>query len=468
MRPNDTQSGDRKPPEAPMSRRRLLQTAGLAGTVGLAGCISVSDDDGGDDGSTDGSSDDGSGDDGSSDDGSSDDGSSDDSSSDDDGGTTDDDSGSELDGETVTFGVLSPISGPFAPLGGPQRQGAQTAIEYVNNSDEFDFEIEGVFEDTETDPSVGRRRAQRAVEQDGAQFLAGEANSSVALAISSFAAESEVVYATGGAGMQLTEGDCNEWTFRNETNAAQQASGVAQWILNEGYSRVWIHTADYAYGNSAMAEIERALEGENVEIVDRTTPSLGTSNFQPFISQISDSDAEVLAIPLTGGDLINFISQAAEAGLKEEVDIIGTANFAGFVRSALGPAVAGTFSAALYSPGLDVGDNQQFVSSYEEMHGGVPDSFARVGYEAVRMQARGIQEAGTTDPSAVKDTLPGLEMETILGTTAFRECDHQTPNPVWPSEVVLPSEDAEMTELNIIEKISPENTTPPCSGNCNL
>ncbi len=431
----------------------------------MAGCISVSDDDGGDDGSSDdGNGDDSSGDDGG-DDGSSDDGMDDGS---DDGGTTDDDGGSGLEGTTVTFGVLSPISGPFAPLGGPQRQGAQTAVEYVNNSDEFDFEIEATYEDTETDPSVGRRRAQRAVEQDGAQYIAGEANSSVALAISSFAAEADVVYATGGAGMQLTEGDCNEYTFRNETNAAQQASGVAQWILNEGFSRVWIHTADYAYGNSAMAEIERALEGEDVEIVGRTVPSLGTSNFQPFISQIADSDAEVLAIPLTGGGLINFIAQAAEAGLKEDVDIIGTANFAGFVRGALGPAVAGTFSAALYSPGLDVGDNQQFVESYREMHGGPPDSFSRVGYEAVRMPARGIQEAGTADPSEVKDVLPGLEMETVLGTTSFRECDHQTPNPVWPSEVVLPSDDAEMTELNILERISPENTTPPCSGNCNL
>jgi len=462
MRSNDTQSGDREPPEVPMSRRRLLQTAGLAGTVGLAGCISVSDDGGGDDGSTDGSGDDGSTDDGSGDDGSTDDGSSDD------GGTTDDDGGSELEGETVTFGVLSPTSGPFAPLGGPQRQGAQTAVEYVNNSDEFDFEIEATYKDTETDPSVGRRRAQRAVEQDGAQFLAGEANSSVALAISSYAANAEVMYASGGAGMQLTEEECNEYTFRNETNAAQQASGVAQWILNEGFSRVWIHTADYAYGNSAMAEIERALEGEDVEIVGRTTPSLGTSNFQPFISQIADSDAEVLAIPLTGGDLIDFIGQADGAGLKGEVDIIGTANFAGFVRGALGPAVAGTFSAALYSPGLEVGDNQQFVSQYQEMHDGLPDSFARVGYEAVRMQARGIQAAGTTDPSEVKDVLPGLEMETVLGTTSFRECDHQSPNPVWPSEIVLPSEGAEMTELNILEEISPENTTPPCSGNCDL
>ncbi len=102
------------------------------------------------------------------------------------------------------------------------------------------------------------------------------------------------------------------------------------------------------------------------------------------------------------------------------------------------------------------------------MHDELPDAFSRVGYEAVRMTARGIQEAGTSNPSEVKDVLPDVEMETILGTTHFRDCDHQSANPVWPSEIVLPDEDAEMTELNILSEIPPEETTPDCSGNCEM
>jgi branched-chain amino acid transport system substrate-binding protein len=102
------------------------------------------------------------------------------------------------------------------------------------------------------------------------------------------------------------------------------------------------------------------------------------------------------------------------------------------------------------------------------MHGNPPGHFSRVGFEAVRLIARGIQAAGSTDTSEVASTLEGLEVETVLGTTAFRECDHQTPNPVWPAEVALPSEDAEMTELNIIEKIPKETTTPDCTGNCEM
>jgi branched-chain amino acid transport system substrate-binding protein len=360
------------------------------------------------------------------------------------------------------------MTGPFATIGGPQREGIEVGIEYVNNSDEFDFEFDPVYEDTETSAAVGRRRAQRLVEEEGADFIAGTINSSVVLAVAEYCGNNEVVYAGGGASMQLTGESCNQYTFRNETNAEQQATGVSEWIIDQGYETVWIHYADYAYGNSASKEIRSALEGSGIEVVGSSAPSQGTSNFAPYISQISESDAEVLAVPLTGGDLINFIGQAVEAGLKDEVDIIGTAIFARFVRGALGGALHGTYSSALYDASLDVGDNQQFVSSYEEMHGNLPGSFARVGYETVRLIAEGIQAAGTTDPTEVATTLEGLEVETVLGTTAFRECDHQTPNPVWPSEVVPPSGDGEVPELDIIEKIPKETTTGECNSACEM
>ncbi|WP_254533091.1 ABC transporter substrate-binding protein [Natrinema gelatinilyticum] len=416
----DTQSGGCDQSSESINRRRLLQVAGGAGAIGFAGCISESGESG------------------------------------------------EYGFDTATFGILSPISGAFSPQGTPQRQGAETAVKHVNESDEFDFEIDAVYEDTETDPSTGRRRAQRVVENNGANFIAGAVNSSVGLAISEYAASQGVIYTSGGASMDLTEKDCNEYTFRNETNTAQQASGISEWIIGEGYERVWIHTADYAYGNSAIEEIERSLEGEDVEIVGQTTPALDTDDFGPYISQISDSDAEVLAIPLTGGDLIDFLTQADSAGLKDGIKIIGTANFARVVRGAVGPAAAGTYSAALYDAGLETGNNQEFVERYENMHGELPDSFSRVGYEAVRMTAHGIQEAETTNPDKVKDALAGLEIETVLGTTSFRECDHQSKNPVWPSEIVLPDGDAKMTELNTLSEIAPENTTPECSGNCEM
>jgi branched-chain amino acid transport system substrate-binding protein len=421
------------------SRRRFLQTAGIATASGLAGCIQQrGSGDGADADATTVSSSGG-------------------------GSSGRDDIGS------VTFGILSPVSGPFSQLGKTQRQAAKLAVEDVNISDRFDFEIEGVYEDTQTDPSVGQQKAQKVVKQDGASFIAGCINSSVALAVANLATQAQTVYTAGGAAMALTGKNCNTYTFRNETNTAQQAAGLVDFVAANLGTKLWIHTADYAYGNSAIDQIKHRIDqdGVDIDIVGTTKPEPGTSNFGPAISQIENSAADVLAVPLTGGDLINFLKQAAGKGLKTDVDIIGTAIFAQAIRAAVGVAAAGTYSATLYSHKLDTGDNKRFVKRYKDEYGSSPGSFARVGYEAVRMQAHGIRAARSGDPAAVKDALPGLEIPTILGDTQFRACDHQSINPVWTGKLVMPKQ-GKVPTVDRLQKISGEDVTPPCGATCSL
>ena len=376
--------------------------------------------------------------------------------------------GTSLNIDPVTFGALVPLSGPSSQLGKVQRQGMELGVRYVNESDEFGFEIEPVYEDTQTDPSTGRQKAQKLIQDDGAQFLVGALESSVALAVADYVGQEQIAFTSGAATVPLTGEDCNAYTFRNETNAAQQMAGFVDFAAEELGSRWWLHATDDAYGNSAFNQIERRIEAQNlgVEIVGRTQPETGTDNFGPQISQISNSDAEVLATPQTGGSLIKFMKQADSAGLKGEVDIIGTALFAQVIRSALGEVAAGTYSSTLYSHKLETGDNQAFVDTYQSEYDTLPGSFSRVGYETIRMTARGIQAAGTADPTQVTNALEDFEMPTILGPTTFRACDHQSTNPVWTGEIVATDGG---TEVELLNKISGEDAIRPCEATgCDL
>lgn len=369
---------------------------------------------------------------------------------------------------TVKFGVLVPTSGPSAPLGKAQRQGAQLGIEFVNDSDQFDFEIDPVYEDTQTDPSTGREKAEKVVKQDGAKYIAGALESSVALAVADFVSQEEVGYMSGAATVDITGKDCNKNTFRYESNAAQHTAGVTDFAANELGTKWWLHSTDEAYGKSAFNQIERRIDSRDldVDIVGRSMPDFGTSNYGPQISKISNSDADVLIIPETGGDLINFMKQADKAGLKEEVDIIGTALFAQVSRRALGPTAVGTYSSTLYNHQLETGDNRQFVQAYQNEYDVLPGNFARVGYELIRTAARGIQAASTSELSQVRDTLEGLEFTTVLGQTSYRPCDHQCINPVWTGKIV---EADEGTKVELLNKIPGEETVRPCEETgCNL
>jgi len=362
---------------------------------------------------------------------------------------------------TLSLGVLVPTSGPSAPLGKAQRQGAELGVQFVTESDAFDFEVDAVYEDTQTDPATGRQKAQKVVEEDGVQVITGALESSVSLAVADYVGQEETLYMSGAATVALTGEDCNANTFRYESNAAQHMAGLTDFAASELGTTWWLHSTDEAYGQSALNQLERRVDEQNldVDIVGRTMPDPGTSDFGPQISQISSSDADVLVLPETGGDLINFMKQASSAGLKDELDIIGTALFAQVSRGALGQVAAGTYSSTLYSHKLDTGDNQQFVEAYQNAYDTLPGNFARVGYELVRTAARGVQAAGTSDHATVRETLEGLEMQTVLGETSYRACDHQSINPVWTGEIV---EAGEGTEVNLLNKIDGPDTVRSC------
>jgi branched-chain amino acid transport system substrate-binding protein len=82
------------------------------------------------------------------------------------------------------------------------------------------------------------------------------------------------------------------------------------------------------------------------------------------------------------------------------------------------------------------------------------------------MTARGIQAAGTADPTQVTNALEDFEMPTILGPTTFRACDHQSTNPVWTGEIVATDGG---TEVELLNKISGEDAIRPCEATgCDL
>jgi branched-chain amino acid transport system substrate-binding protein len=424
-RVNNTRSGgeqsERTTGSGPSSRRTFLRLAGVAGTGALAGCVG--------------------------------------------GGGF---GGQDID--TVTYGMLNPMTGPYGGLAEGQRKGGQLAVQHVNESDEFSFEIDAVYEDTEADASTGRQRAQKVVQQDGAQYLMGAISSSTALALNSFAESAEIIYNPGAAAMAITGEQCNEWVFRAETHTAQIAEAVAPWTANNVGTSVWFHIADYAYGDSVLREWSSRMEAasDGYEQVGVSRSELGASNFGSFISQIRNSDADVAVLGMTGGDLINFVGQAAEQGLKDDIEIVSPTMTFQVVRNALGPAAYGTYGGVRYSAQIETGDNQDFVSAYEDAYDATPDSFARVAYDSIRMTAHGIEEAGTNDPEEVKDVLPGLEVPSLFGPNQFRECDHQATNPVWAGENVEP-DSGEAAAVELRTKIEGPDAIPSCEDtNCDL
>jgi branched-chain amino acid transport system substrate-binding protein len=441
------------------TRRKFLALAGAAGVVGLAGCGGGGGDGGGSDGGGDGGSGDG-GSDGGGGDGGSGGGDGGDGDGGSDGGSTD---GSPSDMGSVTVGVLNPMTGAYSSLGPGQRSGAELAVQQINDSDEYSFELEPVYEDTGTEAGAAQQSAQRVVQQDGAQFLFGAISSSVALSLNQFADQSEFVYFPGGAAVPITGDACSEWVFRVETNTAQIAEAISAYTVENLGSNVWFHIADYAYGDSVYSRTSSRMQESSGDFteVGKSASELGASNFGSYISQISNSEADAVVLGMTGGDLVNFVNQAANQGLKDQVALVGPTMSFQTVRQATGANSVGTFGGVRYNAQLETGDNQAFVEAFRSANDSLPDNFERVGYDSLRLIARGIQQAGSTDPGAVRDALSGGTFTTVLGDVTLREGDHQATNPTWMGEIV--AGDGDVPQVDLLSMVEGANTLPPAS-----
>lgn len=364
--------------------------------------------------------------------------------------------------DTVEYGVINPLAGPYAGLGENQRRGHKLGVKHVSESDEWDFTIEAVYEDSQSQTAVARRKAQKLVEQDGVSFMGGCVSSAASLALNSFAADNEIVFNPGGGAIQITGSGCSEWAFRAETHSGQIAKAFGPWIPKNLGTKGWIHYADYAYGQDIDASFTEEMKAADasVDIVGRTTSQLGAQNFSSFISEIKDSEAEFVLLGLAGGDLITFVKQAVNAGLKDQVDIASPTMCMQVIRGALGADAVDTYGGVRYYPTIDTPNNQTFLESYRAEYDADPDSFARAGYDSIVMTAQGIKEAGSDDPATVRETLAGVDGPSVYGPTAFRECDHQAPNPVWVGQNVAADGGA---KVELLEKKTGEEATPACS-----
>lgn len=364
--------------------------------------------------------------------------------------------------DTVKWAVVSPMSGPYESLGPSQRKSAKLAIQQINDSDDFEFTIEATYGDTGTDPEMATGAAEEIVDGDGASFVTGAISSSVALELNGFAGDNGVLYTPGAAAIPITGSSCNEYVFRFETNTAQVAEACATWTVENLGGKVWFHYADYAYGQSVYDEWKGRMTGvDGFQEVGLSKSDLGAKDFAPYVEDIKNSDAEVAVVGMTGGDLVRFVAQAQEQNLLDSVDVMTTTGSFKNIRDPLGPAGTDIYSAVRYVPKVRTGDNQDFVSAYEEAYDATPDNFSRVGYESIRMVAKGIRRAGSSDPADVKDTLAGLSMQTIFGQVEFRECDHQSTNPVWVGRNVLPSGE-DVADVQLLELVEGEDAIPPC------
>jgi branched-chain amino acid transport system substrate-binding protein len=341
------------------------------------------------------------------------------------------------------IGTIQPLSGTGAVGGKTALIGVQMAADRINNSGGINGRpIELVVADDESKPDVGRRKAQKLVDEDKIDVQVGGFLSNICLACMPVWEEARIVNIISVClDTTLTTTKCNRYSFRPSDYAPAQAVAFAPYLVNTMGKKWHIVFADYAWGQSTRDAYVAEIRKAGGEIVGTTGIPLGTADMTPFLSRINGNFDGLLGVFATDGVTIG--NQVYDLGLTRKYKWAGDGAIAESTNlPALGSKIEGFVGINRYLPvlqgPLDTPAHRKFLEEASarlkkiDPTGPLPDRYVQSNYESMNAVKLGMEKSGfrgREDTMKLIEALEGLEMKEgddfPQGDKVLRKEDHQ-------------------------------------------
>lgn len=332
--------------------------------------------------------------------------------------------------DPVKIGVVTPLSGSYAPIGKQVRWGAELAVKEINAAGGVTGrQLELLFEDEEANPPVAVRRSEKLLQQDKVDFLTGTVNSGSTLAVGQLAERNDrILVTTVSYATSITAEHCNPNVFRVNANAFMQSNALTGWLIkNVPGKRYFFIGPDYEMGRSTIAAFQADIKNRGATDTGSSFPPLGAKDFTSYIGQIRAAHPDVIMTATAGNDTVRLLTQLKEYGiLTPKLTIAGGAGAVSQQNlGAMNGAAEGFLSAAGYSIDIDTPANKKFVAAFKAQFNVDPDLFAADTYGLIYLFKQAIEKAGGTDTNKLRAAMEDATWDTPQGKKTMRKGDHQ-------------------------------------------
>src|SRR6266700_4017185 len=282
--------------------------------------------------------------------------------------------------EELRIGYVAPTTGIFAQVGKDMVDGFQLYLDDVN-SDFGGAKVKFIVEDEQAKPDTAVTRAKKLILQDHVHMLVGGLLASSGYALAPVSTADKTVYiAPVSAADDLTQRDLPKYPYfiRTGWSSSQPSHPFGQWACEQGYKKIAVVAADYAFGYEVVGGFQRAFEACGGQIVQKIWPPLGTKDFGPYIPTIRQ-DADAIFTLMVGPMSLQFPKQLRQSGYKKPI-VGGGTSYDEFALPFMDDGVIGDVSALQYSAALQTPRNEAFVKKYRAKYNKVPSYFSETNY----------------------------------------------------------------------------------------
>jgi len=367
----------------------------------------------------------------------------------------------------IKIGVPTSFTGPYATLGEEVKIATQFFVKEANaKGGILGRPLQAEFVDTEGNPDVGRRVAERLV-QSGYKLLVGPVLSSEGLAIGAQVEKWDALYlSTMNKTDRLTSDACNSRVFRANHADSMDMAVVGPWLKTRPEKEWVIMAADYAWGRDSAAAFTKAAEASGKVVKAAYFAPLGTKDYAPQIQQLKAQNAKGMWVALGGRDAVNFATQADQFGLLKSVFSVGQSFAVPVTIKGMGKIAEGIWGVHNYATNLNTPQNKAFVAAWKKEHHSDPSSYEVETYVGLQVLAAAIAKAGSDEPGKIAKAMEGITLDnTIFGKVTMRAKDHQLVMPNYIGKVAnVGGELIPVIEL----AIDASQATPPPSPECKM
>lgn len=321
----------------------------------------------------------------------------------------------------IKLGMIAPFSGSESAFGDYMKNGAQLAVDEFNANGGIDGrKLELVVEDGACDATTAVAAANKLVTEGISVSVGGYCSGSTLPTLPIFdsakipmvipAANSNKLVDAGLPGVFLING-----------TGTQQAQAAVKYAQKTGIKSVATVDDSTAYSVDLAKSFAEQAKAAGLTVPFTSTVTPGESDYSAVATQLAKQQPEM--VYWTGyyqeGGLI--VRQATDAGFKGEF-LVGDgsvdAKFAQIAGKGYTDKVLGTFT---QTPDMLTGADT-WIADYKKLAGAEPGPYSTQSYDAVRVAAQAIKDAGGTDFDKVVAGLKGLkDFKTFAGPLTFTD-----------------------------------------------
>lgn len=377
--------------------------------------------------------------------------------------------------EPIKFGFCDPLTGTYAALGKNEQLGAEYAVEEINAKGGILGRQAQILVEDSTSGDVGTavQKTRKLIERDNCDFILGNVNSAMALALGQTTNElKKLLIVTGGHTDAVTGKDCHWNVFRVCNTTAMETGAIASSLIKSVGKKWYYITADYAFGHTLQSGFEAASAKLGGEKLGADLTPLGTTDFSSYLIKAQAAGPDVVIFNLAGDDMVNALKQAVQFGLNTKFKLAGAQQELEALEGLPPEARIGSWVFEWYWRQPGVPHVEEFVAGIKKKTGKVPTARTWFGYVAAWTCALVANQEKTLDAIKLAKALEGFklppEVALMPNDPTYSAENHQLVGSLFVGEAQASGEmDEDLFKVN--EVVAGKDVAPPAgSSGCKL